>query len=58
MIKTNTGVNPYYIAPNAGTIQSGAYSGLAKTRQVYSWNEVDCSLDGTVGLLREFYPPQ
>lgn len=32
-IKINTGANPYYIAPPSGTIQSGAYAGLTKTRR-------------------------
>ena len=33
LIKINTGVNPYYILPPSGTIQSGAISGLSKTRR-------------------------
>ena len=32
-IKTNAGVNPVFIAPPSGTIQSGAYTGLTKTRR-------------------------
>jgi len=32
-IKTNTGTNPYFIAPPSGTLQSGEYSGLAKARR-------------------------
>lgn len=32
-IKTNTGSNPYFIAPPTGTIQSGEYDGLTRTRR-------------------------
>lgn len=32
-IKIGTDTNPYFIAPPSGTIQSGEYSGLAKTRR-------------------------
>lgn len=32
-MKTTTDVNPYFIAPPSGTIQSGAYTGLTKTRR-------------------------
>lgn len=33
LIKTNTGTNPVFIAPASGTIQSGAISGLSRTRR-------------------------
>jgi hypothetical protein len=32
-IKTNTGLNPFFIAPASGTLQSGEVGGLAKTRR-------------------------
>ena len=32
-IKTNTGTNPLFIQPSAGTIQSGEVAGLSKTRR-------------------------
>lgn len=32
-LKTNTGTNPFFVAPPSGTIQSGDQAGLAKTRR-------------------------
>ena len=32
-IKVTTDTNPYFVAPPSGTIQSGEYTGLAKTRR-------------------------
>src|SRR5258705_5225408 len=45
-IKTNTGVNPLFIAPAAGTLQSGEVSGLAKCRRVIPGQPCSAVWDG------------
>lgn len=37
IVKTNTGLNPVFIAPPSGVIQSGAVGGLARTRRCIPW---------------------
>lgn len=49
-IKTNTGTNTMYIAPPAGTIQSGEVSGLAKTRRCIPGHRTKVLWTGTAWI--------
>jgi microcystin-dependent protein len=46
-VKTTTDTNPIFIAPPAGTIQSGEYTGLAKTRRCIPGRRTRCFWTGS-----------
>lgn len=50
-MKTNTGTNAMFIAPASGTLQSGAYSGLAKARRCIPGRRTRILWTGTAWLL-------
>ena len=50
-IKTNTGTNPLFVAPASGTLQSGAYSGLAQARRCIPGVRTEALWTGTAWIL-------
>lgn len=49
-LKTNTGTNPFFIAPPSGTIQSGEVSGLSKTRRCIPGHKTKVLWTGTAWI--------
>ncbi len=49
-MKSNTGTNPYFIAPPSGTLQSGEYPGLTKTRRSIAGRRTRAIWTGSVWI--------
>jgi len=54
--KTSTDVNPMFIAPPSGTIQSGEYTGLAKARRAVPGKRSRCFWTGSAFIIERVHP--